>query len=180
MIDNNEIQRLAHMANALRPDWPARSLATFLSKNFADRAYGDVAVALAWIATRTKTETPRLLLEAGAWWKASALDGGGTAQRPPRKDEACATCGRREHDHASRWIGDHPFTPLTQATKHRSSDGITAVREALRGRMTETTTEESSDERDRRELGGLRVPDRQLLPEVSPALVRQVARASGR
>lgn len=31
----------------------------------------------------------------------------------------------------------------TQATKHRSSDGITAVREALRGRMTETTTEES-------------------------------------
>ena len=28
----------------------------------------------------------------------------------------------------------------TQATKHRSSDGITAVREALRGRMTEIET----------------------------------------
>lgn len=75
MLNDNEIQRLAAMGSALRPDWPARSLATFLSKHFAGRAYGDVAVALAWVATRTKTETPRLLLEAGPWWKACQVDG---------------------------------------------------------------------------------------------------------
>ena len=59
-MDINEINRLAAAGSAMRPDWPAKSLATFLGKNLADRAYGDVAVALAWICTRTKTNTPTL------------------------------------------------------------------------------------------------------------------------
>lgn len=94
-MEATELQRLASMGNALRPDWPARSLLSFLSKHYEARAYGDVAVALAWVATRTKTETPRLLLEAGPWWKAAAID---TAhvQRPPRKHEECPL-------HAGHW-----------------------------------------------------------------------------
>lgn len=75
MLESNEIQRLAAAISALRPDWPARSLRTFIERNLADRAYGDLAVAFAWIATRTKTETPRLILEAGPWWKACQVDG---------------------------------------------------------------------------------------------------------
>ena len=138
MLDNNEITRLAAMGQALRPDWPARSLRTFIEKNLGDRAYGDVAVALAWVAARTKTDTPRLILEAGAWWKAAAIEGGGTTMRPPRKEEACATCGRREHDHASEWIGDHPYTPLAQATRGRNAGGITAARQALRAVRPDT------------------------------------------
>lgn len=130
MLEINEIQRLAAMGQALRPDWPARSLATFLSKHFTGRAYGDVAVALAWVATRTKTETPRLLLEAGAWWKAAATESP-SSLRPPTRAEACATCGRAEPDHRSEHIGDHPFVPLGQAAKGRTADGIAAVREAF-------------------------------------------------
>lgn len=87
-METTELQRLASMGNALRPEWPARSLHTFLANHFAARAYGDVAVALAWVCTRTKTETPRLILEAGPWWKAAATDSA-HVQRPPRKDEAC-------------------------------------------------------------------------------------------
>lgn len=89
-MDANEIQRLAAMGAALRPDWPARSLGTFIERNLGARAYGDVAVALAWVAARTKTETPRLLLEAGPWWKAAAGDSHHTP-RPPRKAEECQT-----------------------------------------------------------------------------------------
>lgn len=117
----NEIDRLAAMASCLRPDWPTKSLATFLTRNLADRAYGDVAVALAWICTRTKTETPRLLLEAGPWWKASVVEGGGLAPRPPRKEEACATCGLRENQHGKGSIAhDHEWLPVTQAAKGRT------------------------------------------------------------
>jgi hypothetical protein len=95
MLDNNEIQRLAGMGNALRPDWPARSLSTFIERNLSARTYADIAVALAWVATRTKTDTPRLLLEAGAWWKAAATEAG-HVPRPPRKAEECKT-------HAGQW-----------------------------------------------------------------------------
>lgn len=135
MLETNEIQRLAAMGQALRPDWPARSLRTFIERNLADRAYGDVAVALAWVATRTRTDTPRLLLEAGAWWKAAGTEGNSTL-RPPKRDEACATCGRRETDHASRWIGDHEYTPLAHATKGRNANGIADVRAALTAART--------------------------------------------
>lgn len=72
----------------MRPDWPLRSLTTFIEKNLAARAYRDVAVALAWVAT-TDTQTPRLLLEAGVWWKAAAIDDDGHMQRPPRKADDC-------------------------------------------------------------------------------------------
>lgn len=85
------------MGNALRADWPARSLLSFLTKNFGARAYGDVAVALAWVCTRTKTDTPRLLLEAGPWWKAAATESA-HINRPPRKGEECEI-------HAGQWRG---------------------------------------------------------------------------
>ena len=120
-MDINEINRLAAAGSAMRPDWPAKSLATFLGKNLADRAYGDVAVALAWICTRTKTNTPRLLLEAGPWWKATVADGGTLAPRPPTKEEACATCGLRQEQHGKGAIAsDHQWIPVSQASRGRT------------------------------------------------------------
>ena len=50
-MNETELARLAAMGNALRPDWPAQSLKTFLHA-FAVNAYRDVAVALAWVAGR--------------------------------------------------------------------------------------------------------------------------------
>lgn len=130
-MDANEINRLACMGSALRPDWPTRSLKTFIERNLESRTYADVAVALAWICTHTKTDTPRLLLEAGAWWKATATDAG-TSIRHPKRDEACETCGRRASDHGGPILGDHPFAPLHEAKRNRTSDGIADVRAALR------------------------------------------------
>ncbi len=93
-MNPDQIDRLAAMGNSLRPDWPIPSLKTFLTKNLQWRAYGDVAVALAWVASKTDTDTPRLLLEQkSACWKAALADSAGdeNLRRPPRKDEECAT-----------------------------------------------------------------------------------------
>ena len=133
-MDDNEIQRLAAMGSSLRPDWPARSLRTFIERNLGARAYGDVAVALAWLCTRTKTDTPRLILEAGPWWKAAGTEGS-TAARPPTKQEACATCGRRETEHTGPVLGDHRFVPLVMA-----KGGRTTAPDDLRSRIQPTVT----------------------------------------
>lgn len=72
MLTRTEVERLAAAANALRPDWPLRSLCTFLERDHARRAYRDVAVALAWVATDPKTQTPKRMNELGPWWQAVA------------------------------------------------------------------------------------------------------------
>jgi len=68
MLTRTEAERLAAMGNALRPDWPVRSLMTLLAE-FRDRAYRDVAVAVAYIATDPQTTTPGRLRESGPWWR---------------------------------------------------------------------------------------------------------------
>jgi hypothetical protein len=68
MLSRTETERLAGMANALRPDWTVRSLVTLILTNLDHRAYQDIALALAWIATDPTTATPGRLLEAGPWW----------------------------------------------------------------------------------------------------------------
>lgn len=78
------------MVNSLRPDWPIKSLVTFLETRLHMRAYRDAAVALAWIASDASTTTPARVLEAGPWWPGS-IDGG--TYRPPRNDEACQLHG---------------------------------------------------------------------------------------
>ena len=133
-MDDNEIQRLALMASALRPDWPARSMRTFVEKNLGGRTYGDTAVALAWVCTRTKTDTPRLLLEPGPWWRATTTEGN-TGNRPPTRAEACATCGRREDEHGAAWLRDHGFVPLDAA-----ANGRTTAPQDIRSQIQPTVT----------------------------------------
>lgn len=76
MLDRTEIERLAAAAAALRPDWPVKSLCTFLTNDHAHKAYRDVAVALAWIATDPATQTPKRMNEPGPWWTATRAVGG--------------------------------------------------------------------------------------------------------
>ncbi len=75
MLTRNEIERLAAAANALRPDWPVRSLCTWLQNDHAARAYRDVAVALAWIACDPTSVTPKRMNEIGPWWTAAKAAG---------------------------------------------------------------------------------------------------------
>lgn len=91
MIEKNQAERLAAMANALRPDWPVASLMTVLSHH-RDRPYRDLAVALAWTAADPATATPGRLAEAGPWWTAAAADipGPAPATTTPSK---CPRCG---------------------------------------------------------------------------------------
>ena len=84
MASELELARLASMANALRPDWPAQAVKTCLHP-IAAGAYQDIAVALAWVATDPATETPKRLMENGPWWQATRR-GTASGEPPPRQD----------------------------------------------------------------------------------------------
>lgn len=114
-LNENEIERLAGAIASLRPDWPAASLRTFIANHHADRTYRDAAVAYAWIATTT-TETPRLVLEAGPWWRATREPG---HYFPPKGETACRLHPGEWRDRCricavdkipSRWDDDAPPT----------------------------------------------------------------------
>lgn len=82
MPSSTEIDRLAAMANALRPDWPVSSLRTYLTARHSHRCYADLAVALATIATDATTRTPKRLDESGPWWQAAQAASGERIRTP--------------------------------------------------------------------------------------------------
>ena len=94
----SEIDRLAASVNALRPDWPANSLRTFIANNLADRAYRDAALAFAWIATDADTRTPARILEAGPWWTTTRP---ASTPGPGSYEPNCANCGYPESAHSA-------------------------------------------------------------------------------
>ena len=71
-MNRTEVERLAGMANKLRPDWAWSSLCTFIDTHLKDRAYRDAAVALADVACAAEPTTPTRVLEAGPWWHVGA------------------------------------------------------------------------------------------------------------
>ena len=90
MLNRTECERLAAMAHQLRPDWPVKSIATHVWTDHRQRAYRDVAVGLAWIATDPATLTPARLAEAGPWWVAVADPRAPKGDAIPRPgDERC-------------------------------------------------------------------------------------------
>lgn len=112
MIDDNDLGRLAAMAHALRPDWPIKSLMTYLHAKHAGRPYRDLAVALAWVACDTATKTPKRIEENGPWWSAAVA---GDARReatpmPPKITKLrCGRCGFlvvTGEQHACGQLGD--------------------------------------------------------------------------
>lgn len=73
-MNPHEAARLAAAINQLNPEWPRRSLQTFIETNLMDRPYRDAAIALTWIACDPLSRTPARVLEAGPWWRASLAD----------------------------------------------------------------------------------------------------------
>ena len=96
MATDNEIQRLAAATNAIRPEWPIKSLITLISRDHAARPYRDLAVALAWIATDAQTKTPARLAEAGPWWTATSMTEG---RGPGQSRMQCAVHGEHHAGH---------------------------------------------------------------------------------
>ena len=107
MISRDETERLAAMANALRPDWPLKSLTTFIVNELTRRTYREVAIALAWVATDPATDTPKRMLEAGPWWNASRAQAATVSvvvtrcpEHPEHPAARCPLCeARGEVDH---------------------------------------------------------------------------------
>lgn len=128
-MNSTAITRIAAMANALRPDWPHSSLVTMLTKNLAERAYRDVAVAMAWIATDPDTTTPARVLENGPWWQAVA----DPSQRGATPDNAaghrCPSCPAwvvRGEEHVCGQILDpdqtHAAAAAARAAIHQTEE----------------------------------------------------------
>lgn len=127
---------------ALRPDWPIKSLRTFITVHLADRAFEDAAVAFTWVATRTPTKTPRLVLEPGPWW--TVLNQAGAANpRAPRPGDDCplhpgnfpASCAGCRAD---RLAGDESptsreFAPATAETRAAAAQAIRDELHRLKG-----------------------------------------------
>lgn len=101
-MTENEIRRLAHAMNDLRPDWPISSLTTFMHRTeLANWTYRDAAVALAWVAADMKldgtpaSETPKRVLESGPWRKAIVIENpSARSNTPPHREDQCLDCGR--------------------------------------------------------------------------------------
>lgn len=120
MATRDEIQRVAAAMHALRPEWNPRSLATFLERHQAHRAYGDLAIAAAHVATDPRTKTPELLNQHGPWWRgttttdASGPPPVGSPRCPihPHAPTRCPHC-RSEHLAGQGWPDGthHPDAP---------------------------------------------------------------------
>jgi hypothetical protein len=122
-MNGNQISRLAHALNELRPDWPISSLTTWIRNNLATRSYRDAAVALAWVATDTKpdgtwaSDKPARVLEQGPWWRAAAAgESGVTVTRNPTRDTQCHRCGG--------FAGSCPCTLEARAADYTEPDDL--------------------------------------------------------
>lgn len=101
MPDNDQIQRIAAALNALRPDWRAQSLVTFLTKHHADRPYQDLLIAGVIVALDPTTQTPQLLNQHGRWWVAAQQVAAATVTPTPGpgRRPRCTVSGH-EHEAA--------------------------------------------------------------------------------
>lgn len=131
-MNEHERQRIADAMHHLRPDWPTKQLLTLLaSPQLADRPRRDVTVALSWVACEAGTSSPYRVLEAGPWWRATAVDG--TGSRPLNRGPWCGICGvshelHRAEDHEFERPGDRKCAP----------DAMAAIVTDLRGRKEPT------------------------------------------
>jgi hypothetical protein len=134
-----QIQALAAAAAALRPDWPANSVATFLSTEHSSRPYRDVAVALVWVACDPATAYPKRMNEAGPWWRAAAVDRAAAASTgAPPHDERCPLPGHGSYpaDNCGACRSEQIGTPVPRKAWDREEPsyvvGPKLVREAMR------------------------------------------------
>ena len=127
MLSIDDIHRLAAMGNALRPDWPTKSLITFIGGSLRERTYRECAVALAWVAADAETQTPRRVLEAGPWWNATRAQGATVSVIPTR-------CG--EHP---QWRAlDCPDCAQTHTSDDETrEEHLAAMRDAIRVKSAE-------------------------------------------
>ena len=127
-MNDHEIERIAAAFHALRPDWPAASLRTMLTKRAQHMPRRDVCVMLAWIACDTASSTPARMFESGPWKRAAAVEGQQTPSHP-KPHEACDVCGKGDVGHPQ----DHPWQRRRNAAATPPTEWAQA-REQMRSR----------------------------------------------
>lgn len=151
-LSRTEIERLAAAAHELRPDWPTASLVTWLKADHAHRAYRDVAVALAYVATDSETRTPKRMNETGPWWGVGPAAAGTTDIRFERCQEPghssfpawnCSACRADEIAETYRRDPVPPPRPDVVETTRRGADLVRAAM-AEAGIRTSRITEEET------------------------------------
>jgi hypothetical protein len=139
-MNQAEMDRLALAVHALRPEWRADSLRTWITHNLAGRAVLDASLALVWVALDQESRTPERVLSNGPWWAAgNPRPAGSSAPQPPHITSAdtCRVCRktRTGHDHLAELTEDqHPFTASAQADKpspEQIHNHVAAVKAAL-------------------------------------------------
>lgn len=94
MLTREEIERLAAAISALRPDWPMKSLETFIHQR-GHRPLLDLSVELVWVAQLgpERAQTPALIDQQGPW-KGATLRGRSATDLLPviDFDTACTKC----------------------------------------------------------------------------------------
>ena len=133
-MNDHEIERIAAAFHALRPDWPAASLRTMLTKRAQHMPRRDVCVMLAWIACDAASSTPARMFESGPWKRAAAIEGAQSPRETPVR-ERCNDCGKPElHPlHPT----DHPFERVRR-TEGNASAEVAHLRGLIRTAPKET------------------------------------------
>jgi hypothetical protein len=137
MATPKDLERIAAAMHALRPDWPEKSLVTFLTNHHSHRPWRDLAVAATAVATDTRTRTPNLLNEHGSWWVA-AHTATGTTGEPSLFDERCPLPGHSSYpaDNCGACRSEQIETPVPRKAWDREEPsyvvGPKLVREAMR------------------------------------------------
>ena len=81
-MDQHDARRIAETGNALRPDWPVRSLMTLLAEH-RHKDPLDVHLAVVWIAYDSSIQSPAILRSDGPWWRLTRDAKLGTPNLPP-------------------------------------------------------------------------------------------------
>lgn len=94
MAEPKQLALIASIGHLLHPDWPERSLRTWIDTNYAGAQHNGYQLAVAAFAcwADPATNAWSRLKESGPWWRAAAAAGSterGALTGPPRRGEDC-------------------------------------------------------------------------------------------
>lgn len=151
MLSRTEIERLAASAHDLRPDWPISSLVTWLQADHAHRAYRDVAVALAYVATDSDTRTPKRMNETGPWWGVGPAAAGTTdirferCQKPGHTSFPAWNCGACRSEEIGNPDPAAPVVMVDDEQRQMNARWVEKIRAATKTERAGTGAGEAAD-----------------------------------
>lgn len=148
MLTRQEGERLAQAINALRPDWPVRSLLTFIERR-CTRPLLDLSLELMYVALDPDTKSPARIDGDGPWKRLQHTAKPGQAYRAPSSDD-CAICHRPAGLHSPLASDPHEWeAPNARGRGVKSTPEQRAAREeaAQAALLVATGAREAAEEK---------------------------------